>query len=362
MNVVFVHSTHPSDHFSVWNRCQVPQRAIARVYGHQATLLDLASFIDCTPKARELCAASDIIVIHRYLFGPVLKAVQYWKARDKTVLLDLDQPLNLLEQDDPFFAFWHDGFHLSETTGEVEIIQPVPLEQLRWGLRMVDGVTVPSARLMDDWKSLAHFIEVPDYLPIDNYLAVQREPHSGIILGFGAGPVSSSALVNTGLLMALEHVCNRRSQVSVLPVPELMTALECSAIPPDQLRPAVDVDGDWSRSLASIDIGLAPAMGEIAQRSGNHRLLSFMAAKIPWVASDVFPHRAVARYGWVVQPSAAAWEWILFEMVEHLDTYRENAAREPFLCALSQDIQENVHRLLSDYATVLCRSQMVGSL
>ena len=79
--------------------------AIDRTGQHRAYLLEFQEFIANTPNAQEICEASDIIVIHRYLLGMVLKVVQYWKAREKKILVDFNEAFDLILPEMPDILF-----------------------------------------------------------------------------------------------------------------------------------------------------------------------------------------------------------------------------------------------------------------
>jgi hypothetical protein len=81
-----------------------------------------------------------------------------------------------------------------------------------------------------------------------------------------------------------------------------------------------------------------------------------MVMKIPWIGSDLPLHRDLARFGWMVQNTPAAWERALLEVVDHLEVYRSEATGESFLYALGQDVNENISKVLAAYATILYQS------
>ncbi len=109
MIVTYIHSNHPEDAPRVQIRCRNFADAINRIGWHHANLLDLDSFAQNTPEAQKICADSDLLVIHRYLYGPILEAIEFWKARDKKVVVDFDQAINYLTPDIPFYSFWMQG-------------------------------------------------------------------------------------------------------------------------------------------------------------------------------------------------------------------------------------------------------------
>ena len=149
MNLVYVYAdTEREWNCSEW-RCAVPARALQRTGRHTASLLSLQDFAAGGPAARAACDAADVIVVQRNLFGPVLSAMQHWKARGKTVVVDFDDAYDLMPPTNPSYRFWHAGLSTAPD-GREERLSPEPLKQFQWGLRLAHGATVPSRRLGDD--------------------------------------------------------------------------------------------------------------------------------------------------------------------------------------------------------------------
>ena len=139
--------------------------AINRTGTHQANLLDMTSFTQNTPHAQKVCGESDLLVIYRYLHGSILTAIQYWKARDKKVIVDFDQAVNYMTKNMAAYSFWIEGLPLEGLPiDDKAIIDPPPFEQFKWGLTMVDAATVPSVRLLDDWSRFTNVYKILDYI------------------------------------------------------------------------------------------------------------------------------------------------------------------------------------------------------
>ena len=213
MNITYIHSSQPADQYGVQLRCRNLCEAIRYTGLHKVYLLDLDSFARNTPAAVEICAKSDLLIIHRYLVGPILQAIQYWKARDKKILVDFDQAVNFLSPGMPNYSFWIEGRPSDDWGGRAlaagPVIDPAPLEQFKWGLRMVDGATMPSSRLAYDWSEYVHVIEVPDYLNTDQYLTLKLFQEDEIRLGLGGDALNLTGLRNSGLINALKSICRR---------------------------------------------------------------------------------------------------------------------------------------------------------
>jgi len=357
--VTYIHSKGRTDWHRVQTRCRNLANAIRRTGINQANLLDLESFVCNHQAARTLCASSDLLIVHRYMFGPVLHAVQFWMARDKKVLVDIDEAVHLLPPASLAYDFWHKGmpFDGCGVDPGAGVISPSPIEQLRMGMRLASGVTVSSVRLADDWSEAGNVLYIPDYVNTDQYLTVKQQHTEEIWLGLNAEAMNSACLEQTGLKLALEAVCAKRKNVRIMLVGfSAQQARELNiAVEQKMLYPAALVE-EWPQLLAQIDLGLAPADREYGARMSWLRAIEFMLMKIPWVGSDLPLHRDLARFGWMVQNSPGAWERVLLEVIDHLDAYRTEAAGEAFFYALGQDVNENIGKVLAAYSSILYKS------
>jgi hypothetical protein len=359
MIITYIHSNFPHDALRVQLRCRNFADAINRIGWHSAHLLDLDSFIQNTPEAQRICVSSDLLVIHRYLYGPILQAVEYWKARDKKVVVDFDQAINFLTPDISSHSFWVDGNPLAASvhsgvaqTQQVKI-EPVPLEQFKWGLRLIDAAVVSSMRLVVDWSPFANVYEIPDYLNTDQY-PVYKQAHEKVWIGLANGARFTS-IKNSGLLKALEGICLKHPQVQVVLIgSEASNTLPVLNIDPSQVViPPSNLFNEWVNILLKVDLGLVPIYGDYDLRLGRINLLEFMVSKIPWIASSQPAFREFSRFGRLVANSSDAWETAILKVMDNMNDLQVWAAGEPFLFALSQDVNENIDKVLKLFTYIL---------
>ena len=365
MIITYIHSNHPADNFRVQLRCRNFVDAINRVGWHCANLLDLDSFIQNTPEAQQICSGSDLLIIHRYLYGPVLPPIEYWKARDKKIIVDFDQAVNHLSSDIPCASFWLSGKPLeARLHGErpqETALDSTPLEQFKWGLGLVDAAIVSSTRLVIDWLPFTEVYEVPDYLNTDQYPAFKQVHENEVWIGM-ANHTRLASIKNSGLSKALENVCRSRPHVKlILPDSERETDRTLNLPASQVVTYPSDSFEEWADILLKLDIGLVPAHGEYDLRMGRIHLLEFMISKTPWIASDQPCFRELSRYGKLVQNACNAWEVVLLKMVDNIDIIQKRAAVEPFLFALSQDVNENIDKVLRLYTHILSQTQRSGA-
>lgn len=340
---------------SEW-RCAAPARAINRSSRHTAELVSLVDFSQNTPRAQAVCGPADVIVVQRDLFGPVLSAIQHWKARDKVMIADFEGAFNLLPPTHDLQPFWSKGLDRRPGAAAPEKVDPPPLTQFKWGLRLVHAATVPSKRLADDWQPYVEVHYLPNFLDLEKYQDITPEPHAGIVIGWGGDAAHFHSFAGSGVLAALQRVCRARPQVRVSICGNDRQLFDQLPLPPEQkiYRPWTSYH-DWVRILSGFDIGLAPLHGEYDLRSSWIRVLEYMVMKIPWVASEGPPFQDLRAFGWLIQNTHTAWERVLLDMVDYLDEYRAEAAQEAYLFSISQNIHEHVERVLSTYAAIAAR-------
>jgi glycosyltransferase involved in cell wall biosynthesis len=357
--LTYIHSGNPEDELQVRLRCRNFSDAINRVGWHSANLLDLDAFLQNTPEAHKVCAASDLLIIHRYLYGPVLPVIEYWKARDKKVIVDFDQAIDHLTPDISNYSFWLECASTgNRATGFREnTFTSTPLEQFKWGLGIIDAAIVSSTRLMVDWSQYTDVHEIPDYLNTDQYPGSKQVHENEVWIGM-ANNVRSASIKDSGLLSALQNVCRKRPQV------KLVTNGECRL---PGIRDSQQVSyphnsfEEWAEILLKLDIGLLPIYGDYDLRSGRIGLLEFMVSKIPWLASNQPPLRELAHYGGLVQNTSNAWESAILRAVDNIGVLQKRAAAEPFLFALSQDVNQNIDKVLKLFTYILNQTKRSGA-
>lgn len=352
MIVAHVCPKFKSDQIRTQLRCRNMADAINRTVIHSARTLDLDAFANNTEEAQAVCSKADIIVIYRYLYGQVLAAVQYWKARDKKVIVDFDQAVNLMTPDMTGYSFWFEGVPPAAIDSK-DRIDPVPLEQFKWGLGMVDAACAASVRLMSDWTQYTRVHLVPDFINTYQYPLSEKNHEDEIWIGLGSS-VNYNVLQQSGLLESMEQAARKRPQIRfILCNPETSNGLAFN-IPPSQIKVHYPQSFDeWVGILLKLDIGLVPSSGSYDQRLGSARLLEFMIAKVPWLASGQPQLSDASQYGQWVGNSAEEWEKAILDTVDNLAAWQKKAAKDPFLYAISQDIGANIDKVLRIYTSII---------
>lgn len=352
MNIVYVYADNESEwNCSEW-RCAIPARAINRTAYHHAKLLSIDDFRLSTPLAQEACGLADLIIVQRNLYELVLSSMQHWKARDKAIVVDFDDAYQLLPVSHPNYAFWNQGIIKAHNL-PIQKVDPPPLTQFKWGLRLAHAATVPSKRLADDWQSYTEMHYLPNYIDLKVYENAVHEKHTGVVIGWGGSVSHLQSFTNSGVVTALKKVCSARPQVTVMVCGNDRRVFDSLQVPSRQkiFQPWVNYT-EWPGVLAKFDIGLAPLAGDYDERRSWIKVLEYMVMKIPWVASEGSAYQELKHFGWLVKNNSEAWERILIDMVDHLNDYKNEASGEPYLFGIGQNIDENINRVISIYETI----------
>jgi glycosyltransferase involved in cell wall biosynthesis len=360
MNIVFVFADSLADWNSSEWRCVVPTRAINRSKRNSAQMLSITEFAENLPPAQAVCRRADVIVVQRQLIGQVLQAIQHWKARDKVVIADFDDAYDLIPCDHPDYPYWVQGLSdqkqdSSQAPGRK--YDPSPIVQFKWGLQLVHASTVPSKRLAGDWQAFTEIYHLPNYIDLEKYPPGPSGNEEDLIIGWGGSESHVQSYQGSGILSALKHICRARPHVKVMVCGKGRRIFEKLPLPPEQkiFQPWVPYE-QWPRVLTKFDIGLAPLHGPYDERRSWIKVLEYMAMKIPWIASEGPAYAELRPYGWLVKNSASAWERLLLDMVDHIGDYRAEAARDPYLFALGQSIDENIDRVTGTYLAIAQRA------
>jgi hypothetical protein len=358
LHISYIYPTSDTDQHHVQIRCQNLVDAIQRGGQHRASRLDINSFVQRTDEAVEICQSADALVIYKYLYGSILRQIEYWKARDKKVLVDFDEAIDLLPPETLAYRFWNFGEALPGISlNPKEARKSVtfsPLEQFRCGLRLVDAASVPSYRLADDWSRVVKIVHIPDFININQYPSFPPNVDNGEIrIGIFTDSIGTAGLQTSGLLEAVEEIVKLRPKVKfIFYNADAAMVGNLDTLPWQKINYLKIPFENWPGALAQVNIGLLPVNDPYGQRSSLLTLLELMAMKIPWIATDCPTFREVNRLGWLVVNSYPYWLRSIIEVIDHFEAYRSNCAGEPFLYALRQDVNENISKILATYASL----------
>ena len=353
-------------------------------------LLQSALNID-HPAVQSKLGEADVIVFQRNVIVPeVWHSMDYWRALGKTVLVDLDDHYPNIPASNPAFAYW-----IANSLG----MDPDPIARLRTGLEKADALISPSPVILADWRDVVPGYWWPNYPRLQEYekLAPKRggmdiefgydisdpqkpllttKPREGtdgnIYIGWGGSISHVDSFVYSGVLEGLRKVleefpnvffkfCGHETRLNYL-----FEAL------PRVIRQDGVLPRDWPHVVSSLDIGLAPLdMREASDNTGanNHgfsyderrswlKLVEYLCAGVPFVATDSAPYRPLARFGSLVQNTPEHWYTAIKSVVQSLRWFREDADKSRAYALKHYTIENNARALLDLYEKIGVETQI----
>lgn len=346
MNVLYVYADHEHEmNCSKWN-CLIPAKYINKLEGHTANTIHVNEWAKNTDEARKLSHEADIIVVERNYFGDTLTAIQFWKVRGKTVIGIFDDAYHIMHPMNPSYRFWNYGeISIKEENGNIKTVnmKPIPIEQFKWGLKMLKGIQVPSVNLASDWTTHTDTYFVNNYLDWDKYDNIEpMYPHGDeeIIIGWHGSLSHYSSFVESGVLDALRKIGKKYPQVKILLGGDKRN-FDNLEVKNKVFQPYVPEE-QFTSLIKSFDIGLAPLSGEYDKRRSWIKVLEYMALQVPWVATDYITYAELKEFGIVTENGYNNWVKALTYAIENIKDLKEKAKKEPFEFAESQSSEIGV--------------------
>lgn len=359
MNVLYVYADTPHEWNCSLHNCVIPADAINRTGDHHASYFHINQWTQNSEEIQRICSASDIIIVERNFFGDVLTMMQYWKVRGKTIIAIFDDAYQLMHPENISYRFWTFGeMTVQDENGVKKTINmnPPPLEQFKWGLRIAKATQVVSKALAEDWSPYSNTFVVNNFLPIERYMNVEPLfPHDekNIVIGWCGSMSHVSSFTDSGVLPALRKICKRYPNVSILFTGDQRN-YDNLDVPASQKKYQNFVPAEqWESLVKSLDIGLAPLSGEYDKRRSWIKCLEYMALKVPFIASNYPTYDQLKDYGVFVKNDQWEWEKKLCGMIENYSQHKERAETEGYQFALKQSSDNNIRNTLAIYQKLI---------
>lgn len=358
MIVTFVFADNPSE----WNcsnyNAVMPSKAMNKRPEHESYLINLQDFSENSPATQKLIEKSDLILIERNLFGDTLTMIQYWKVRGKSIAVVFDDSYDNILPENKSYNFWTKG-ELKQMDGQAEKItymNPLPLEQLKWGLQIVKAGTFPSVNLCKDWGKYTRTFHVRNNIELERYRNITPlfpHPKKEIWIGWCGSLSHVHSFTESGIIQAMERISKEFKNVKILIGGDKRVY---DAINVSESRKAytnfVPVK-DFAKLLKSFDIPFAPLSSDYDMRRSWVKVLEYMALQIPWIATDCITYEELKPFGKTVVNSEENWYNAITNMIENIDTAREFAKEEPYKFALNQSADVQLDNRLKIYQQII---------
>ena len=350
MIITFVYPAESKYWEGIEWRCNMPAKAINRTGVHKANVISDIDFAYHSNQCITHCLESDVIVIYYKIYGRIISAIHHWQARDKTIVVDFDEAYQLLDPESDEYKFWFEGLEITEDDN-LKYISPAPMTQFKWGLKLVDGISVPSERLANDWMSFNEIAVIPNYINVEAYNAPKKKRVNGdFVIGWHGTNNRINVLEKSGALAALILALEENPESTLKIYLDDKKKIQLDALSHDQIEVYENTDrSQWLEALTQIDIGLVPMVGQFDQRKSMRTVLEYMVMKIPWIGSQKTICHEAESYGSIAENVTDDWKIKLEEIINQYDAYKEYALQDPFLFGIGKSIDENIGKSINVY-------------
>jgi len=357
LNIVFVYADNKVElNTSVW-RCFIPAEAIDKLEGHSAKAIYTKEFVENSEETQKLCLNADIIIVERNFFGDILASMMYWKVRNKIVAGNFDDAYDKMHPANATYKFWalSQGEVIENDKKVTKQIEPPPLKQFKWGLNLVAGALVPSRVLVDDWKDYTEMHYCPNYPDTKRYQNLERQDHTGIIIGWGGSLSHFQSFDESGVLKALIRVCKKHDNVRIMIAGDKRVYDKVKLDEGKKMYQNFVPFERWPTVVNNFDIGLAPLSGDYDRRRSWIKPLEYMLLGIPWVATDNGAYDELKDHGELIKNGYFNWEKAIDLTIEEFKIRKEKAMDVSQKFALEQDITKNTSKLIKQYHSIIKR-------
>jgi hypothetical protein len=257
------------------------------------------------------------------------------------------------------YPFWHEGrMKVKDQTGNTKEIhmQTLPIEQLKWSVKLCSALTSPSTQILDDWKDFnATRIQIPNYPDTSKYLRFHHDswtPKKQITIGWGGSITHLDSWTQTQIVGALERIFQDNPQVKLAiaggdtRVFDLFKQYKARLLTYKWVPPT-----EWPMILNTFDIGLIPLAPKYDYRRSWVKSLEYTLMGIPWIGTKCPATSELEPYGTTVVNSSAAWRRAIQKAIDDYGTHKEKVD-SGFQFACEQDIKANVLKIIETYGKI----------
>lgn len=396
MRVVFLYSDGQQE----WNcsrwRCHLLSNAVEAAheanpkgFPHRAAMWLLPTTLAIHhPAVQSKIGIADVLIFQRNVITEdVWTAMDYWRALGKIVCVDLDDHYPNIPASNPAYLYW--------TANGLEL-DPPSIERLKIGLRdHADALIAPSQVILDDWKDTVPGYFWPNYpsrldyekllrrqpgdpdiiydykmaegQPPEFVMAERKDSAGNIYIGWGGSISHVDSFFYSNVVPALDRLMRENPKVHLkLGGHDSRLDFMFKDLPKEQVIRQRGVDPDrWPSVISSFDIGIAPldlrecesVVGTVTGKSYDERrswlkLVEYLCAGVPFVATDCAPYKELGRFGKLVPNTVEAWYDALKSRVDGLPYFYAEAMENRKYAMKKLTIEANAENLIRLYTRI----------
>jgi glycosyltransferase involved in cell wall biosynthesis len=270
-----------------------------------------------------------------------------------------DDAYHLIEPYNASHYFWAKGMVEQILPNGQHVLAPKyppPMQQFKWGLKMSKGIICPSKILASDWDECGHTYATKNYLNLDRYEKKDPlfpHPKEEVFIGWSGSMSHYESFTDSGIAGALTFILKKYPYVKLLLTGDKKVYDRINISPDRKIFSPYVPEEDWSRLVASYDIGLCPLATEFDKRRSAIKALEYMIMKIPWIATNFETYEELGQYGTLTKNGLENWKESICNAIDNIEEKRALANGKAYDFAVSQSWDANIHKVLGIYQQII---------
>ena len=341
-------------------RCSNMSDALIKA-GHKVNILDIRLWLENNYYTRKIIEKSDVIIVHRVAIRQSINVLEYWRNRNKIVLMDFDDGyLQLTGGNNPAQKYWING-ELEIKLGDyryTKLMEEHPIKLLKEFVSKASGLTVPSKQLVLDWQKFnPNTFLLPNYINSALYSRnlTPKHIHNGEVwMGWGGSLGHIESFLNSGIDEALRFITDKYSFVKFLLIGDARILEKIKLKESQYIFLPYTVYNNWPTMLAKFDIGLAPLAGDFDMRRSPIKVLEYVTYGIPFLATNCIVYNDFndVDSGILVNNSSDNWIAEFEKIINNLNNFNQ-AAINNIILSKKYDASENVPNIVNFYQSLM---------
>lgn len=322
-------------------RGELIYRAIKKNGVHSVVIISVEELITNSAVINKTCSSSQLIFIQAYPDLDLLNIVNYWKSRDKKVVVDIPLCTELI--------FFNNGDYSNKSNQLVNVYSgfqnnnPKKLNQMekfRWGLHLADLITLSSHEQIERWQTAGPVKVIPEFVELDSISSITRLKKNQINIG---------VFSNTDI---------EKDQVTEI-IDSLMHDFSESKINHFHLKKFQKHENDKESKVNSpffyenpIDFDLGVFIDTWPLRGIFKRnILEFLALNIPFLLYENNGYQDLAKYGLIIKDSVTWRNQIIGRVQKQENSSVTND--EGYIYAIGQNIDDHIINILNVLSEII---------
>lgn len=342
MNIVFVKSDIDNSSSMPYSwRGELMYRAIKKNGLHSAIIISIAELITNSSAINKTCSSSQLIFIQAFPDLDLLNIVNYWKSRDKKVVVDIPLCTELL--------FFNNGDYSNKSNQLVKVYSDFQnnnlqkldqMEKFRWGLHLADLIILSSHGQMERWQTAGPVKVIPEFVELDSISSITRVKNKQINIGI------------------FSNTDDEKDPISEI-IDPLIHDFPESKINHFHLKKFQDCENEKESKENSpffhgnpIDFDLGVFIDTWPLRGIFRRnILEFLALNIPFLLYENNGYQDLAKYGLIIKDSLTWRNQIIGRVQKSEKSSVTND--DGYIYAIGQNIDDHINYVLNIFSEII---------